>query len=150
MPGLDSLLVILRKNDLAAVAERLSYLRRLAIDDPDEVPMNVDSLQDHVMFLLSERWLPHPQISVNPDGLVQAEWRLPGEAGDSDDFGTLALEFRGDGLIGFAAISAVSPTDGNRLRVSGAEPKAEMLQAVRPFTASLRKYAPPKRRATVP
>ena len=109
------------------------------MEDPSEPPMNADSLRDMVAFLLSERWLPHPQISVNPNGLVGAEWRLPGDSGDTDGFGVLALEFRCSGLIGFTAVSASSPTDGNRSRVSGAKPKAEMLQALRPFTASLRK-----------
>lgn len=140
---MDSLLEILRKNDLAAVAERISYLRQLAIDDPDEAPMSVNSLRALAMFLLSERWLPHPQISVTPDGLVQAEWRLPAEDGDSEDFGVLVLEFRCSGLIGFAAVSEPSPTTASRSRASGAKPKAEMLQAVWPFTASLREYAIP-------
>ena len=101
--------------------------------------MSVNSLRGLVMFLLSERWLPHPQISVNPDGLVHAEWRLPGEDRDSDDFGVLVLEFRCSGIIGFAAVSAPSPTDASRSRVSGAKPKAEMLQIVQPFTDLLRK-----------
>ena len=102
--------------------------------------MSVNSLRDLALFLLSERWLPYPQIGVSPDGLVQAEWLLPGEAGDTDGFGFLTLEFRGDGLIGFAAGSAPSPTGGTKpSRVSGAEPKAEMLQAVQQFTASLRR-----------
>lgn len=109
------------------------------MEDPSEPPMNADSTRDMVAFLLSERWLPHPQISVSPSGLVQAEWRLPGDTEDADGFGVLTLEFRCSGLIGFAALSASSPTDGTRSRVSGAMPKAEMLQAVRPFTASLRK-----------
>ena len=134
----EEIVEIMRRYEMSAIAKRLSNLRRFAIEDPD-VAMNVYSLRDLAMFLLSERWLPHPQISVNPDGLVQAEWNLPGEDGDTDSFGVLVLEFRCSGLIGFAAVSAPSPTDASRSRASGAKPKAEMLKIVQPFTALLRK-----------
>ena len=97
--------------------------------------MNVDSLRELAVFLLSERWLPRPQIGVSPDGLVQAEWRLPGAAGDAEGGGILIMEFLCYGPIRFAALS---PTEeANCSRVSGTMSKTEMLQAVQPFTALL-------------
>ena len=128
----DAELIIeeLRKSGLSAVADRLSWLRQLAADDPDERPMDADSLRRLAAFLVSERRLPHPQIGVSPDGLVQAEWRLPGTAGDAEGGGILALEFLRSGLIQFAGLSA-------GLRVSGTLSKAKVLQAVQPFIALL-------------
>lgn len=103
---MDLIIKELRKSGLGEVADRLSYLQQLAADDPDERPMNVDSLRELAAFLLSERRLPHPQIGVSPDGLAQAEWRLPGVAGDPQGGGILALEFLRPGLIRFAGLSA--------------------------------------------
>ena len=120
----------LRKSGLSAVADRLCYMQQLAVDDPDERPMEVDSLRELAAFLLSERRLPHPQIGVSPDGLAQAEWRLPGTAGDPKGGGILALEFLRSGLIRFAGLSA-------GLTVSDTLSKADTLQAAQPFIALL-------------
>ena len=130
MTDADLIIEELRKSGLNAVADRLSWLQQLAADDPDERPMDVDSLRELAAFLVSERRLPHPQIGVSPDGLAQAEWRLPGAAGDPEGGGILALEFLRSGLIRFAGMSA-------GLRVSGTLSKAKALQAVQPFIALL-------------
>ena len=130
MADAEMIIEELRKSGLIAVADRLCCLQQLAVDDPDERPMDVDSLRELAAFLLSERRLPHPQIGVSPDGLAQAEWRLPGTAGDLKGGGILALEFLHSGLIRFAGLSA-------GLKVNGTLSKADTLQAVKPFIALL-------------
>ncbi len=129
---------LLREHDLVPVVERLRYLRQLAADDPDEPRMKEDSLRELARFLLSERWLPCPQIGVSPDGLAHAEWVLAGADGDTVGNGILAMEFLGSGLIRFAAVSPPSTLgDAQRKRVNGTLPKAEAVQAVQPFTSIL-------------
>ena len=101
--------------------------------------MKVDSLREMARFLLSERWLPNPQIGVSPDGVALAEWVIPDATGDPAGDGTLAMEFLGSGLTRFAAVAAQSAQgDAQRTRVSGTLPKAEAVRAVEPFTAPLR------------
>ena len=131
---------VLRDHDLVQAADRLRYLRQLATDDPEEPALQVDSLRELARFLLSERWMPSAQIGVSPDGLAHAEWRIPGDAGDKESNGILAMEFLGSGFVRFAAVSPRSTQEGSqRKRVSGTLPKAEAVRAVQPFTSALRK-----------
>ena len=126
----EEIIAILRLFDLNAIADRLSYLRQLVEDDPDEPSMALESLRAMALFLMSERQLAAPQIGVTPDGLAQIEWRLPTN-------GILAMEFLSSGLIRFAAISAPAQPGIERLNVNGILHKDAVLEAVRPFTARL-------------
>lgn len=81
-------------------------------------------------FLMGEPQFPDPEIGINPDGLMQIEWRVPTD-------GILAMEFLPSGLIRFAAISAPAKPGLERERVSGTLPKDATLNAVRPFTSRL-------------
>ena len=126
----EEIIAVLRLFDLNAIADRLSYLRQLVEDDPDEPSMALESLRALALFLMSERQLPDPQIGVTPDGLAQIEWRLPTN-------GILAMEFLSSGLIRFAAISAPAQPGSERLSVNGTLHKDAALEAVRPFTARL-------------
>ena len=129
---------ILCEQGLVPVVDRLRYLRQLAVDDADEPRMKVGSLRELARFLLSERWLPRPQIGVSPDGLAHAEWVLPGDDEDTSGSGILAMEFLDSGLIRFAAVSPRTPQgDSRRMRVNGTLPKTEAVQAVQPFTSTL-------------
>ena len=117
-PGLDE------------VADRVEYLRSLADDDPDETPVEIESLRAMALFLMGQRQLLEPRIGVTPDGLIQVEWRLPSN-------GILAMDFLTSGLIRYAAISAPAQPGVDRLSVNGTLPPGETLEAVRPFTALL-------------
>ena len=101
--------------------------------------MKVDSLRELACFLLSERWLPNPQIGVSPNGIALAEWVIPDATGGTAGSGTLAMEFLGAGFIRFAAVSPPSAHgDAQRMRVNGTLPKDEAVQAVTPFISTLR------------
>ena len=126
----EAIVAVLRLFGLGAVADRLSYLRRLVDDDPDEPTIKIESLRALVNFLMSERHLPDPQIGVGPDGLAQIEWRITAN-------GILAMEFLPSGLIRFAAISAPAQHGIERMSVNGTLPKDATLDAVRPFTSRL-------------
>ena len=126
----EGIIAVLRLFGLEKVADRLDYLRALIADDPDETPMDVESLRAMSLFLMGERQLPEPEIGTTPDGLIQTEWRTPPN-------GILAMEFLRSGFIRFAAVSAPAQKGVDRLSVNGTLPKDEALAAVLPFTSLL-------------
>ena len=125
------IVAVLRLFGLDAIADRLGYLRSLADDDPDESPIEIESLRAMALFIMRQRRLPDPRIGVTPGGLMQIEWQVPPN-------GILAMEFLPSGLIRFAAISAPVQRGENRLSVNGTLPTEEALRAVESFTARLR------------
>ena len=116
---------------LDTIGSRLGYLRSLVDDDPDEGPIDIESLRAMALFIMSQRQLPDPRIGVTPGGLIQIEWQVLPK-------GILAMEFLPSGLIRFAAISAPVQRGENRLSVNGTLPTEETLRAVESFTARLR------------
>ena len=124
-------IAILRIFGLDTIADRLGYLHRIALDDPDEEPMALESLKELALFLMSERQLPDPRISMSPEGFAQIEWRVA-------ESGILAMEFLPeDGLIRFAAVSAPAKRGIQRMRVHGTLPKDDALNAVEVFTSGI-------------
>ena len=124
------IVAVLRLFGLDAIANRLGYLRSLADEDPDEKPMEIESMRWMALFLMGQRQLPDPQIGITPDGLAHIEWRFSSN-------GILAMQFLASGSIRFAAVSAPAETGGERLNVSGTLPKNEALAAVEPFARRL-------------
>ncbi len=99
----EEIIDILRRFNLDAIADRLTDLRTLVKDDPEESPMELESLRSLATFLMSEireRQLPEPEIGVTPDGLVEIAWSLPPHNG------ILAMDFLISGQIQYTAISA--------------------------------------------
>ena len=123
----EEVIAVLRMFGLDSIADRLGYLRSLVYDDPDEPPIDLESLRAMALFIMSERQLPLPRIAVSPDGMIQIEWR-------PEDSGIIAMNFLPSGLIRFAAISSTDACEGDRLRVSGTLPKDAAMEAVQPFT----------------
>ncbi|MCY3749021.1 MAG: hypothetical protein OXG64_06975 [Chloroflexi bacterium] len=113
----------LRRSGLEQSADRLSYLQRLADEDPDEEPIATASLRHLTSFLMDQRHLGQPDIGVSPDGVALAQWRVIGN-------GVLALEFLDSGLIRFAGATGSDSQDGESLRVSGTLPKSKAPQAI--------------------
>ena len=125
----EEVVAFLRRCGLARIADRLDYLRQAVDEDPEHPPMAIDSLRSLATFLVSERQLPHPQISAGPDGLLSAQWRTP-----SND--VMAMEFLASGLIRFAALS--SPGDPEeQWNISGTSPRGDVMRAVETFTMRL-------------
>ena len=126
----DVIIEDLRRSGRGKVADRLVYLRGLAEEDPEESPMNLDSLRAMARLLMSERQLPAPRTSVTSDGFVHIEWRFPNN-------GILAMVFLPSGLIRFAAVSVPANQGIEQLTVNGTLPKDRTLAAVREFTSYL-------------
>ncbi len=98
--------------------------------EPDDRPMQLESLRQLALFLMSQRQLVDPEIGVSPDGIAQVEWRVGGK-------GLLVIKFLPTGLIRFAAISAPARKGVERRRVSGTLPAAELMGAIRGFVPLL-------------
>ena len=127
----EDVITVLRLFGLDAIADRLGYLHKTVLDDPDEEPMALESLKELALFLMSERQLPDPRIAISPEGFAQIEWRVA-------ESGILAMEFLpDDGLIRFAAISAPAKRGVKRMRVYGTLPKDDALKAVERFTSGI-------------
>ena len=127
----DEVVEALRAFGLSGVAERLTYLVDLSIDDPEEPPLNFESLLALADLLVSHDRVSEPTISTDPVGLLLAEWRVPPD-------GLMAFEFWPGGRIQFAAISAPADRDTERASVYGTLPKDEALAALAPFMTQLR------------
>ena len=130
VPKVREVIATLRLFGLHAVADRLGYLRSLAEDDPDEKPIDLESLRRFSHFIMRNRRLPDPEISVSPEGFAHAEWRV-GEGG------ILAMQFLPVGLVRFAAVSHPAGRDVHRQSVNGVLPPSDMLDAIRVFTDRL-------------
>ena len=121
----EGVAAFLRRSGLERIAARLDYLRQVVDEDPEHPPMAIESLRALATFLVAERQLPHPQISVGEDGLLSAQWRTA-----SND--RMAMEFHAPGEVRFAALS--SPGDPReQLNVSGTSPSRRVMRAVKPF-----------------
>ena len=127
----EEITAVLPLMGLRMIADRLDYLHEISDDDPDEPRMVLASLRELALFFVSEplfvgdRQRGEPEIGISPGGILQAEWPVR-------DGGILAMKFRPDGLIQFAAVSR--PIGGQHaLRVHGTLPKDRALDAVRPF-----------------
>lgn len=102
------IIATLRLFGLDAAANRLTYLHSLMDDlDPDDKPLNLESLRQFAIFLMGERIPKNPQIGMTPNGTLQAEWRIGTR-------GLLAMEFLASGKIRYAGISAPAAAGVNR------------------------------------
>ena len=162
-PTAQAIMAVLRLHGRERIADRIHYLQELALEDPEEQPIVLDSLRHMASFLLEQGQLPDPEVGVSPSSMAQVEWTIPdfhgstppapGERpalpyasavgaippaeGSSDDRardGLLVMEFLARGIIGFAALSEPYRLGVDRLTVNGELPPAQALQAVRPFT----------------
>lgn len=114
----------------SSVANRLAYLEGLHDDDPDEPPIEFESLRTLASFMLSEGQFPDPEIGLTPRGLAVGQWRtLPD--------GILAMEFLPNDWIRFAGISCAVQPFSQRRRISGELEKHKAIDAVRDFTGLL-------------
>ena len=130
----EEIIDILRRFNLDAIADRLTDLRTLVEDDPEESPMELESLRSLAIFLMSEireRQLPEPEIGVTPDGLVEIAWSLPPHNG------ILAMDFLPSGQIQYTAISAPAQHGVEPKTTSGTSPKDEIMKNVQSFISLL-------------
>ena len=145
---------LLRSNGFMAVAKRIEDLIEDISDDPDETPMDIDSLRALAAFIANQSWLPTPEVGVGYGGRLEVAWRIresnmnEPEAGRMPNIeaheqywgrgdGMIALVFLTDGRVQFAAASGPLGLGVERLTANGTLTAEEMLEAIRTFTARL-------------
>ena len=144
----------LRYFGLAEISERLEYLYREIADDPDELPISLESLRAFADFVSGTPLPGSPGVSVDPYGYVGLQWRIPdphalgGEypieavAGDDDQFwgrgdGVLAMLFLPSGLVKFYGTSGPVGQGLRRLRLGDTVPQDSVMSEVEPFLSRL-------------
>ena len=108
------------------IAADLKGLLQLIDEDPEESPVELDSLRAFAEFLIDEPQYPDPTVGSDPRGYIQAEWRV-------FENGLLVMNFRPNGLIRFVAVSAPAQLGVDRWRESDTLPKAAMLGRIGRF-----------------
>ena len=139
-PKAATIMEILRSRGRRLAADRIRYLDQLAEEDPEEQPIDLESLRHMAFFLLENRQLSDPEVGSSPNGSAQVERTLPDRPDISRDrtgSGLLAMEFLPSGLIRFAALSAPYSPGVDRLDVHGTLSATEAMDAVRLFTAGV-------------
>ena len=128
----EEIVAAIRYGGWSAIADRLTYLRGLALEDPDEIPIQIESLRNFALFVANrqQRQLPEPQIGVNPDGFACTEWRIA-------NHGILAMDFLPSGQVRFAAILKFPESGNARWSVNGVLPPDHMMDAIRVFAGRL-------------
>ena len=128
----EEIVAAIRYGGWNAIADRLTYLRSLVLDDPDEIPIQIESLRNLALFIANrqQQQLPEPQIGINPDGFACTEWRIA-------NHGILAMDFMPSGQVRFAAILKPPESGNARWSVNGVLPPDHMMDAIRVFTDRL-------------
>ncbi len=128
----EEIVAAIRYGGWNAIADRLIYLRSLVLDNPDEIPIQIESLRNLALFIANrqQQQLPEPQIGINPDGFACTEWRIA-------NHGILAMDFLPSGQIRFAAIFKPPESGNARWSVNGVLPPDHMMDAIHVFTDRL-------------
>ena len=136
-PKAVTIMEILRSRGRRLAADRIRYLDQLAQEDPEEQPIDLESLRHMAFFLLDNRQLSDPEVGSSPNGSAQVEWTLPDISRDRTGSGLLAMEFLPSGLIRFAVLSTPYSPGVDRLNVHGTLSATEAMDAVRLFTTGV-------------
>jgi hypothetical protein len=57
------------------LANRLYYLHDIVNEDPDEIPISIESLRNFISFLQDTSNLKNPSVVITPSGEIRAQWR---------------------------------------------------------------------------
>ena len=141
LPRLDSeidvLMSALEIYGCAAAAAKIQEFLAIREEDPDEPPINRESLLSLVQFLIQEPQLLPPVVSSDLDGLMEIEWHLLDNGDPNTPWGrgngVVSLKFLNSGNIQYVALSGPRRRGQDRLRVHGEATKCEMLAEVGEF-----------------
>lgn len=118
-----------RRAGLGKVADRISYLYNLPVDNDDD-PMDPDSARSLVSFLIKHHQeLPETGITMNPEGHVHGDWEF---AEDID----VEVQFLPSGDVWFDYESKDADTGYFRSRESGTVTPDDMLKKIMPLVNS--------------
>ena len=126
--GREEIIAVVRRLGLERLADRLDELIELEAEEPDEAPMDIDSLRAATDFLLRDPRMPRPGIGVGYDGVVGFDWRLQPE-------GIVWLEFPPVGQVQYAIVAPSPAGPDEHVSLSGASERAALLEVIKPYLA---------------
>ncbi len=93
----EDIFSVLNQARCIEIVEQLKFLNDLTNDDPDELPMNLESLKTLAIFFMGHgKYLPDPAIGISPFELLQAEWH--------NQWSSAVMKFLPDGNIRYAGV----------------------------------------------
>ena len=108
--GRDNVINELTTRGLEDFAERLQYLYE--VTEEDEEGIRLDSLRSFAIFMIKNRGMTPPQITITTEGLIQAIWRHPRQ-------GTLVMNFQDPDNIAFTLLYGRWDQETRRHNLSG-------------------------------
>ena len=123
---LEEIVAVIKRFSSSSIADRLTYLHDLPIDDPSEKPIDLESLRNFAFFITNIPHLPYPQIDISPDGLVNVEW-------DIADYCILAMEFMPSDDVRFAVVFRQQELEEQQQYIGGILLPNEMMKIIQPF-----------------
>ena len=82
------------------------------VTEEDEEDIKLDSLRGFAAFMIKNRGMYPPQITVTDDGLIQAVWKHPRQ-------GTLVMDFQESGDVKFTLLYGRWDQGTKRHKLSG-------------------------------
>lgn len=104
------IILVMRFFGAPLMANRMTDLHNLPVDDSYEKPLDTESARGFARFIISESYLPRPCVTVTSDGLINAEWEIP-------DYGTLILEFLPGNMVTYTVVLAETGYYGGLSRI---------------------------------
>ena len=117
---------MVRSSGLNRIANRIAYLNELATNDLDGQCIDLESLRRFADFIIQAR-VPYPQIGIDADGYVHAEWRNGKSIFD--------IEFLPSGVADY--VSGAPQQGHGSWPPNGALPVDQMVTLAQPLIAQL-------------
>ena len=115
---------VLNEQKLVDIADRLKYLYDVAEDDEEDIKL--DSLRGFATFVIKNRDMHPPSITVTDDGLIQAVWKRRQQ-------GTLVMDFQESGDIAFTLLYGRWDQGTKRRKLIGDLPPDQVIRHVGDF-----------------
>lgn len=123
-------IIKLIKNKYENVSNRFQELEILIKEEPDSKSINIESLRKSFLFMIENKQLQNPQITVDYDGLVYFSWNLKPK-------GVIGMEFSSSNLIRFTGILYTSKLESSRQSTSGTFLATDIMRSIEPFLKRL-------------
>ncbi|HUU53064.1 MAG TPA: hypothetical protein VMW44_00320 [Candidatus Bathyarchaeia archaeon] len=107
------------------LAVRLNFLHEAVNEDPDEVPISIESLRNFISFLRNTTNLKYPNVVLTPSNEIRAQWRTAPNR-------HFAVVFLPTGEARFVIFSP-NPKDPDKIdRLSGITSVDSLMETIRP------------------
>ena len=154
LDDVEDILRYLRSRGLDDLAGDLEYKKCLIEEDPDELPISLESAREFAGFVATESLAGSPNVLVDSYGYVGLEWIIPDPLASrsgaevvttnrGDDHvwgkgdGVLGLWFLSNGLVRVCGTSGPLGQDVERMRINSIVPPAYVMGEVNPFLSRL-------------